>query len=155
MTFRIECPQCHWGHEFKDSYINDGFLKGKCAHCGNEFFFKITVSGIQIDVSQTFPEGIPCKTLDEAKNEQTMATDPSFVMPDSEKLKHCSGCEDDFYNDHNPLGVKKCWSLENACLVMRKQVSTSQRPPWTQAPIQVLKCFHRQGYIYIDADRTN
>jgi hypothetical protein len=65
--FRIECPQCHWGHSFKDSYVNEGFLKGKCEHCGNIFFFKVTVTGVNIEVCQALSENTPCKTLPEAK----------------------------------------------------------------------------------------
>jgi hypothetical protein len=44
-----------------------GFLKGKCDHCGNVFFFKITITGINVDVLQEIPEGTPCVTLEEAK----------------------------------------------------------------------------------------
>ena len=63
MTFRIECPKCHWGYEFKDSFINKGFLKGKCQHCENEFFFKITVTGVNVEVTQELPEDTPCRRV--------------------------------------------------------------------------------------------
>ena len=26
----------------------------------------------------------------------------------------CAGCRDDFYNDHNPHGVKECWMFKQA-----------------------------------------
>ncbi len=26
----------------------------------------------------------------------------------------CTGCRDDFYNDHNPHGVKECWMFKQA-----------------------------------------
>jgi hypothetical protein len=67
ISFRIECPHCHWGHIFKDSYINQGYLKGKCEHCGEPFFFKITVTGVSVETSKELPQGIPCATLPEAK----------------------------------------------------------------------------------------
>lgn len=67
ITFRIECPKCHWGHEFLNSYINMGYLKGKCNHCGNIFFFKATIMGVSVEVSQDLPDGVPCATLPEAK----------------------------------------------------------------------------------------
>jgi hypothetical protein len=121
-----------------------GFLRGKCSHCGNEFFFKVTLSGVQVDILQDLPEGVPCMTLDEAKP----------VEPPAFSITNCAGCEDDFYNDHNPMGVKKCWSVDTAKMVMKKEVSSSQRPPWTQSPRLVPSCFHRNGCIYVDPDRT-
>ena len=66
------------------------------------------------------------------------------------KLKHCRGCTDDFYNGSNPYGIKECWNLETATLVKRKEVHINQRPPWKQKPIQVLSCFKRSQYVYID-----
>ena len=52
LIFRIDCPKCNWGHEVKNSYINRGFVKGKCAHCGNPFFFKLKVMGVNLQVEQ-------------------------------------------------------------------------------------------------------
>ena len=49
INFRIECPHCHWGVGYKDSYINKGFLKIKCDHCKKVLFFKITVMGVQVE----------------------------------------------------------------------------------------------------------
>ena len=69
IPFRIECPHCHWGHTFKDSYINQGYLKGKCEHCGELFFIKITVTGVNVEISKELPANIPCATLPEAKDE--------------------------------------------------------------------------------------
>jgi hypothetical protein len=99
-TFRIECPKCLWGHEFKDSYINMGFLKGKCQHCGNEFFFKITVAGVNVEVSQELPEGVPCATLPEVED---------AVEPVSEVIKICTcqyhkiGVVEDGIRKNNPM----------------------------------------------------
>lgn len=33
------------------------------------------------------------------------------------KKSMCHGCRDDFYNDHNPYGVKECWGFKNARVV--------------------------------------
>ena len=33
--------------------------------------------------------------------------------------KYCSGCDSDFYNDNNPLGVKECWNFKKAKLVTK------------------------------------
>jgi len=74
-------------------------------------------------------------------------------MTEQEKLKHCSGCRNDFYNDKNPMGIKRCWSLDTAELVLKKEVSMSQVPPWTQKPKQVLSCYHRDGFIYVPPEK--
>lgn len=29
----------------------------------------------------------------------------------------CMGCRDDFYNGHNPMGVKECWGFNTARVV--------------------------------------
>jgi len=68
------------------------------------------------------------------------------------KLKHCSTCEEDFYNGNNPYGVKECWNLDEAKLVLRKEVGINQVPPWKQKPIKVLNCFRRKGYVYTNPD---
>jgi len=69
-AFRLECPKCHWGKEIKGRYINQGFLYGKCQHCGHKFYFKITVTGVNVQVENDLPEGNPCGTLDEAKTDE-------------------------------------------------------------------------------------
>ena len=38
-------------------------------------------------------------------------------MTKAEKRKHCTGCEDNFYNGNNDLGVNECWSLDNMKLI--------------------------------------
>ena len=68
--------------------------------------------------------------------------------------KHCSGCYNDFYNDHNPLGVKECWSLKDAVLIMRKEVSIDQVPPWTQKARLLPNCYSRQRFVYVKPDQA-
>jgi hypothetical protein len=51
----------------KTDHINQGFLKATCYHCDNQFFFKVTVSGVQTEVLQELPEGVPCKTIANSK----------------------------------------------------------------------------------------
>lgn len=71
MAFRIECPKCYWGHSFSNDYINMGYLKGKCDHCGNIFFFKVQVMGVKIEICQDQPMDdagpLPVNVLPEAK----------------------------------------------------------------------------------------
>ena len=70
-------------------------------------------------------------------------------MTEKEKLTHCIGCLDDFYNDKNPLGIKRCWMLEAAKLVRKVKVHINQRPPWTQPAEEVFDCRHESGYVFI------
>lgn len=68
----------------------------------------------------------------------------------AEKLKHCIGCRSNFYNGNNPMGIKECWHLKDAKLVLKKRVSINQVPPYKQSPIKVLNCYEENGYVYID-----
>jgi hypothetical protein len=68
-------------------------------------------------------------------------------MP-TDKAK-CAGCRDDFYNGKNPLGVTECWSLKSAALVKKIRIHRDERPPYTQAPIEVYDCRHEQGYVLV------
>ena len=43
-------------------------------------------------------------------------------------VKLCAGCRDNFYNGNNPLGVKRCWSLDTAKVVTRYRLA------WWTAP---------------------
>src|SRR5260370_27474910 len=44
-----------------------------------------------------------------------------FVAPSKAM---CSGCEDDFYNDHNPYGVKECWAYATSVVVNKVGYAT-------------------------------
>lgn len=74
-------------------------------------------------------------------------------MTESEKLQMCAGCRSNFYNDNNGMGVKWCWSLATANLVLKKEVHVDQRPPWTQKAKPVLDCYHAVGYVYVRPDQ--
>ena len=71
-----------------------------------------------------------------------------------DKKKYCEDCEDDFYNNKNDFGVKECWHLKDAKLVLRKKVSVNQVPPWNQKPIKVLSCFRQKGFVFVDKNIT-
>jgi len=71
LTFRIECPKCKWGVEFKDRYANAGWLTLRCHHCDNEFYTKITISGVKVETCQELPEDhSPVKKLPEINWEE-------------------------------------------------------------------------------------
>ena len=73
-------------------------------------------------------------------------------MNEAEKLKLCVGCEQDFYNDKNPMGVKRCWHLATAKLVRRVRVGLWQRPPWNQEPVRVFHCRHERGNVLMSVE---
>jgi hypothetical protein len=75
-------------------------------------------------------------------------------MDKAEKLKHCSGCEDNFYNRNNNLGVLQCWCLDDAKLVLKKQVPIHQVPPWNQKAEKFLSCYHRKGFVNVGPEQT-
>ena len=73
-------------------------------------------------------------------------------MTKEEKLKHCTGCEQDVYNN-NFFNIKECWHLEKAKLVLKKKIHINQVPPWKQKPIKVLSCYQQKGYVFWAFDR--
>ena len=75
-------------------------------------------------------------------------------MTKREKLRHCAGCEQNFYNGNNPLGVQECWSLDGAKLIWRKEVHIDQRPPWNQKARMFMSCFQRRRYVFVGPKQT-
>lgn len=75
-------------------------------------------------------------------------------MTTTEKLKHCSGCRDDFYNGANPYGIGECWNLKPARLVWKKEVHIDQTPPWNQKARKFLSCYRRPRYVYVGPEQT-
>ncbi len=75
-------------------------------------------------------------------------------MNKQDKKKMCIGCRDNFYNGNNDLGVKECWGLQSAKLVLKRRVSTSERPPWTTEPELVLSCRREVGYVFVNKNQT-
>ena len=68
--------------------------------------------------------------------------------------KHCSGCRENFYNDHNPLGIKKCWHLKNAKRVTRWKVYWWALPT-TATKVRVPECMSQPGeYAYYNEKPT-
>ncbi len=60
--------------------------------------------------------------------------------------KHCSGCEDNFYNGNNQLGVKECWLLKKAKLVNKIRIGHWENPPYkNKKVIKKANCFHERG----------
>lgn len=75
-------------------------------------------------------------------------------MTKSQKLKHCIGCVENFYNGNNPYGVAECWNLRSAKLIWRKRVGVWQTPPWTQKADRFLSCRREKGAVFVGAHQT-
>lgn len=75
-------------------------------------------------------------------------------MTTADKLKHCAGCRNDFYNNHNPYGILTCWHLASAKLIWKKEVHVDQRPPWTQPARRFLDCYHANRHVYVHPKQT-
>jgi len=69
--------------------------------------------------------------------------------------KHCSGCEQNFYNGNNPMGVKECWHLKDARIILRKAVPITQVPPWTQKAQRYPNCYVKRGYTFVKPNQIN
>jgi hypothetical protein len=67
-------------------------------------------------------------------------------MKKEDKKKYCSGCYNNIYNGGM---AKECWCLDDAKVVMRKEVHINQMPPYTQKPKKVLDCYRKQQYAYM------
>lgn len=66
--------------------------------------------------------------------------------------RHCLGCEDDFYNGKNPLGVAECWMLKTAQIVKRFWIGTWDTPttPGAFREAKVPNCYRQKGRHYSD-----
>ena len=62
----------------------------------------------------------------------------------------CAGCKDDFYNGHNTLGVKECWSFKDAEIVKVIQVGYWERPPYENRDIEKrLSCYRKRDVVFV------
>jgi hypothetical protein len=73
-------------------------------------------------------------------------------MMKCKKLRRCSGCEDNFYNGNNNLGIQECWMLKQAKLVTRFKIGTWTQPtePYAFSEVRVLNCFHQKGAHFFE-----
>lgn len=71
--------------------------------------------------------------------------------------KDCIGCEQDFYNDKNPYGVKQCWSVPTAKIVSVVPLSIDQPSPedYVRQRVKAKQiekhphCYQRKRMIYV------
>lgn len=62
----------------------------------------------------------------------------------------CSGCRNDFYNGDNDLGVKECWSREDAKVVTRYRIHRDTVPTQPDAftKVRVFNCRYAPPWSY-------
>ena len=72
-------------------------------------------------------------------------------MTTNQKLPHCAGCRDNFYNRGKD---DLCWMLAAMKLVWKKPVPVDQRPPWDNPAVRLPNCYRRKGYVYVDPKIT-
>lgn len=64
--------------------------------------------------------------------------------------KFCVGCEDNFYNGFNNIGVKECWHLKDAKQEFYKLIPVDMRPPYTMLEHQKLPtCYRKKRYVKV------
>jgi hypothetical protein len=69
-------------------------------------------------------------------------------------VKFCAGCEQNYYNGNNNLGVKQCWFLPTAKRIKRKRVHIDQVPPWNQTAQMFPNCYQQKRYIFVQPHQT-
>jgi len=60
---------------------------------------------------------------------------------------HCVGCQEDFYNGKNDLGIEECWQLKDAKLVKKYKIGWWVSPTEDGAfeKVTVPNCFRQTG----------
>lgn len=71
-------------------------------------------------------------------------------------VKHCSGCYNDFYNDHNEIGVKACWNRKDAILEPLVLIHVDQTPPYRNLkPKPMPRCYKAQRFVTVRPDQID
>ncbi len=73
-------------------------------------------------------------------------------MTKAEKLKLCCGCDQNFYNGNNGMGIEVCWSLKRAKVVKRWRIGWWTAPVSTESfsKVRTLDCHSATGR-YLDS----
>lgn len=74
-----------------------------------------------------------------------------MALSHADKLKHCVGCRDDFYNhDGRGMGGGKCWMLPKAKLVTRFKTHRDAMPAHYGSfeQVKVFQCKNGGGWYY-------
>lgn len=66
--------------------------------------------------------------------------------------RDCAGCEQNFYNGNNPMGITECWSLKSAEFKTRFRLSV-HTPMGNRAGYNKERrpnCYQQKGYVFLD-----
>lgn len=66
----------------------------------------------------------------------------------------CSGCENNFYNGNNVMGIQECWYLKDGYLQKRWRISVFDRMDKEEnyTEVNIPRCFTQKGYVFLDTD---
>lgn len=65
-------------------------------------------------------------------------------------IKHCQGCEDNFYNGQNPYGISECWHRTSAEMGKYRLIPSDLRPPYLSIKPQSLPtCYKKKRYVKV------
>ena len=68
-------------------------------------------------------------------------------------IKHCEGCEDDFYNGHNSYDIKECWHRADATLKPFKLIPVDLPPPYNHIKQEKLPtCYRKKRHVKVNPD---
>lgn len=67
--------------------------------------------------------------------------------------KHCSGCEDNFYNQPGNSHIGECWNLKDATRESYKLIPVDLPPPYTHIKAQQLPtCYRAKRCVKVKPD---
>lgn len=78
-------------------------------------------------------------------------------MKPAKSVRLCSGCDNNFYNGNNPMGVARCWSFDDAKVVKRLAIGKWQNPPYSLQMKDrewTLSCWGSNDVLYIDPPKV-
>lgn len=70
--------------------------------------------------------------------------------------KHCSGCEDNFYNQPGNSNTGECWSLKDATRESYLLIPVDLPPPYLHIkPEQLPTCYRAKRCVKVKPDRID
>lgn len=62
----------------------------------------------------------------------------------------CDGCENNFYNGNNPLGVRECWSFKDTKMVSKIAIHINLPPPYLHIkPKSRPDCYRMSRHVLV------
>ncbi len=65
------------------------------------------------------------------------------------KRTDCDGCYNEVYHTGTG-GSYKCWSFDEAEIILRKEVHINDNPPHRKKARRLPNCYSKQKYVYIN-----